>query len=54
MPVILKPSEYARGLIGDRLPIELLRPFNAEAITANCVDPGTAITANEATLFDSL
>jgi putative SOS response-associated peptidase YedK len=54
MPVILKPSEYTRWLTGDRVPLELLRPFNAEAMTATCVDPGTAVTAKEATLFDSL
>lgn len=54
MPVILKPSEYERWLSGDRVPIDLLRPFNAEAMSATCVDPGTAVTAKEATLFDSL
>lgn len=54
MPVILKPSEYARWLTGDRVPVDLLRPFNAEAMSATCVDPGTAVTAKEATLFDSL
>ena len=54
MPVILKPSEFALWLSRDRVPIDLLRPFDAEAMTATCVDPGTAATAKEATLFDSL
>jgi hypothetical protein len=48
------PSEYARWLSGDRVPIDLLRPFDAEAMTATCVDPGTAVTAQEASLFDSI
>ena len=30
-----------------------LRPFNPEAMTATCVDPGTAMTAKEGSLFDS-
>lgn len=52
MPVILKPSEYARWLKDARAPIELLRPYDAEAMAANCVDPGTAVPANNVTLFD--
>jgi putative SOS response-associated peptidase YedK len=54
MPVILKPNEYERWLKGDRVPIDLLRPYDAEAMAATCVDPGTAVAAKEATLFDSL
>jgi putative SOS response-associated peptidase YedK len=54
MPVILKPSEYQRWLKDDRVPLGLLWPYDAEAMAATCVDPGTAVTAKEATLFDSL
>ena len=54
MPVILKPSEYEAWLGGNRIPLELLRPYDADAMSADCVDPGTAVTAQEATLFDSL
>jgi putative SOS response-associated peptidase YedK len=54
MPVILKPSEYERWLKDDRVPIDLLRSYDAEAMAATCVDPGTTVTSEEATLFDSL
>jgi putative SOS response-associated peptidase YedK len=54
MPVILKAAEYERWLTDDRLPLDLLRPCSPEQMTASCVDPGTAVTAEEATLFDSL
>jgi putative SOS response-associated peptidase YedK len=54
MPVILKPSEYARWLSGDRIPIDPLRPFDTEAMTAICVDLETAVTEKDANLFDSL
>lgn len=42
MPVILKPSECVAWLSGNRIPIELLRPYDADRMSANCVDPGTA------------
>jgi len=38
----------------DRVPLDLLRPCDSEAMTASCVDPGTAVTTKEASLFDSL
>ncbi|MBN9616957.1 MAG: SOS response-associated peptidase family protein [Acidobacteriales bacterium] len=42
MPVILKPSDYARWLDRagpDRPPIDLLRPYEAAEIEAHPVDP---------------
>ena len=54
MPVILKPLDYEAWLGGNRIPLELLRPYDADAMSADCVDPGTNVTALEATLFDSL
>jgi putative SOS response-associated peptidase YedK len=51
MPVILKPSEYERWLKDDRVPVDLLRPYDAEAMAVTYVDPGTAVSAKEATLF---
>lgn len=54
MPVILTPSEYEAWLGGNRIPLKLLRPYDADAMSADCVDPGTAVTPQEATLFDGL
>ena len=34
--------------------LDLLRLFDAESKAATCVDPGTAVSAKEAPLFDSL
>ena len=42
------------GLGGNRIPLERLRPYDADAMYADCVDPGTTVTAQEATLIDSL
>jgi putative SOS response-associated peptidase YedK len=42
MPAILKPSEYDRWLArdaGERAPLDLLRPYDAEAMRAFPVDP---------------
>lgn len=42
MPVILRPADYDRWLnreTGERPPLDLLRPFDAEQMTANPVDP---------------
>jgi putative SOS response-associated peptidase YedK len=42
MPVILKPSDYERWLdTGDqeRPPVDLLRPYDADLMSAHVVDP---------------
>jgi putative SOS response-associated peptidase YedK len=41
MPVILKPSNYDRWLVRDdeRPPVDLLRPYDADKMTAHIVDP---------------
>lgn len=42
MPVILKPSDYDRWLTRDeteRPPVDLLRPYDADKMTAHVVDP---------------
>lgn len=42
MPVILKPSDYDRWLDTsdtERPPVDLLRPYDAELMTAHPVDP---------------
>ena len=42
MPVILKPSEYDRWLTrgdAERPPVDLLRPYDAQEMTAHPVDP---------------
>ena len=54
MPAILKPSEYDRWLARDtaeRPPLDLLRPYDAEAMLAFSVDPRVGnVRNNEPTL----
>ncbi len=54
MPAILKPSEYDRWLArdtGGRPPLDLLRPYDAEAMRAFPVDPRVGnVRNNEPTL----
>lgn len=56
MPVILKPQDYGRWLEpGDprRLPVELLRPFDADAMTAWKVGPDVGnVRNNNSTLIE--
>ena len=54
MPVILKPDDYERWLTDERVPVDLLRPYDVESMVAICADPGTSVSAKKATLFDSL
>ena len=58
MPVILKPSEYDRWLTRDeaeRPPVDLLRPYDAEEMTAYPVDPRVGnVRNNEPSLCEKL
>ena len=47
MPVILKLTDNESLLSGNRIPSELLRPYDADAMSADCADLGTAVTAQE-------
>jgi putative SOS response-associated peptidase YedK len=46
MPVILKPSEYERWLKDDRVPVDLLRPYDAESMAsrARCLHINTPVS----------
>ena len=55
MPVILKPSDYDRWLLredAERPPVDLLRPFDGDLMTAYEVDPRVGnVRNNEPGLF---
>ena len=57
MPVILKPSDYDRWLDTtetERPPVDLLRPYDAELMTAHPVDPRVGnVRNNEPTLCEA-
>jgi putative SOS response-associated peptidase YedK len=56
MPVILEPTNYERWLDradADKPPVDLLRPYQAEQMTAHPVDPGVGnVRNNEPSLCD--